>query len=248
MGAMRLVTIPFSHFCEKARWALERAGLSFVEDASLPLLHWRASYGAGGGRTVPVLVTDDDDVIPDSTDILRFADARGARLDTDNADVAALEERFDVELGPHTRRLAYYHLLPNGRALLRAVSAAVPSWQNAVVRFSFPVARTLMKRGMRIDADTAKRSRDKIDKVFAHVDDLLRFRPFIAGDAFTAADLTFAALSAPILYPAEQPHSLSVSELPPGLAEVQRALSSTKAGQHALRLYREQRRVVASRN
>jgi len=25
----RLLTIPISHFCEKARWALERAGLVF---------------------------------------------------------------------------------------------------------------------------------------------------------------------------------------------------------------------------
>ena len=29
--AARLVTIPISHFCEKARWALDRAGVDYVE-------------------------------------------------------------------------------------------------------------------------------------------------------------------------------------------------------------------------
>jgi glutathione S-transferase len=244
---MRLVTIPFSHFCEKARWALERAGLAFVEDASLPMLHWRASFGAGGGRTVPVLVTDDAGVLADSTDILRYADARGADLSTSDAAIAALEDRFDVELGPHSRRLAYFHLLPDGAALLRSVAAAVPPWQSAVVRVSFPFARAAMKRSMRITHDSAKRSRAKVEKLFSEVDDLLRDHAFIAGDRFTAADLTFAALAAPLLYPEEQPHTLRVSELPPGLVDVQRQLSSTRAGAHALRVYREERRAVRGR-
>ncbi len=28
----RLLTIPISHYCEKARWALDRAGLDYVEE------------------------------------------------------------------------------------------------------------------------------------------------------------------------------------------------------------------------
>ena len=30
----RLITIAFSHYCEKARWALDRAGIVFEEDTS----------------------------------------------------------------------------------------------------------------------------------------------------------------------------------------------------------------------
>jgi glutathione S-transferase len=29
---LRLVTIPISHYCEKARWSLERAGLEYREE------------------------------------------------------------------------------------------------------------------------------------------------------------------------------------------------------------------------
>jgi hypothetical protein len=46
----RLVTIPISHFCEKARWALDRAG---VDDVQQPICSWctcsRPDARAGGG-------------------------------------------------------------------------------------------------------------------------------------------------------------------------------------------------------
>ena len=77
MAPPRLITIPFSHFCEKARWALDRADLAYVEDGHLPLFHAPSARRAGGRTSVPVLVTDAGPVI-DSTDILRWADARGA--------------------------------------------------------------------------------------------------------------------------------------------------------------------------
>src|SRR5207245_725283 len=61
--AARLVTIPISHFCEKARWALDRAGVEYVEHPHLQLVHVVAARLAGGGRTVPVLVTDEGEVL-----------------------------------------------------------------------------------------------------------------------------------------------------------------------------------------
>src|SRR5689334_24896004 len=76
MGA-RLVTIPISHFCEKARWALDRAGVQYAEERHLQLLHVVFSRRAGGHGTVPVLVTEDGAVMADSSDILRWCDARG---------------------------------------------------------------------------------------------------------------------------------------------------------------------------
>ncbi len=70
----RLVTIPISHFCEKARWALDRAGVEYVEQPHLQLVHVIAARSVGGGRTVPVFVTEAGEVLPDSTAILRWAD------------------------------------------------------------------------------------------------------------------------------------------------------------------------------
>ncbi|MEO6575733.1 MAG: glutathione S-transferase N-terminal domain-containing protein, partial [Polyangiaceae bacterium] len=53
----RLVTIPFSHYCEKARWAADHLRAPYVEEAYIPGGHLRA-VSKEGGRTVPILVTD----------------------------------------------------------------------------------------------------------------------------------------------------------------------------------------------
>src|SRR5262249_52617975 len=38
-AAMELITIRFSHYNEKARWALDRFGVVYTERAHLPLIH-----------------------------------------------------------------------------------------------------------------------------------------------------------------------------------------------------------------
>ena len=73
--APRLITIPISHYCEKARWALERAGIPYREEPHLQAIHWAHVWRAGRGRTAPVLVTDDGP-LTESSDILRWVDAR----------------------------------------------------------------------------------------------------------------------------------------------------------------------------
>src|SRR5262249_47218372 len=112
-----LITIPISHYCEKARWALDRAGIRYREQAHLQVIHWLAVRRAGGGRTAPVLVLDQR-VLADSAEIVDEADASAPpdrRLfpgDPDGAaEVRALQRDFDLNLGPHGRRWMYNELL-----------------------------------------------------------------------------------------------------------------------------------------
>ena len=53
MPKPRLITIGPSHYCEKARWALERAGIEYVEHAHAPILHYAATLVLRGQRTTP---------------------------------------------------------------------------------------------------------------------------------------------------------------------------------------------------
>ncbi|AUX44819.1 glutathione S-transferase [Sorangium cellulosum] len=255
----RLITIPFSHYCEKARWALDRAGVPYREETYPPLGHAVPALRAGGGRTVPVLVTRAG-ALGDSTDILRYADefvpAEHALFfrepDPRRDDVASLEERFDRELGPATRRVVYHHLLPDealsytllARSFPTPEGAAAPFWlRRGAFRAYFPAVRALMNRAMRIDAASAERSRGRIRAVFDAVNERLRDgRPFLAGDRFSAADLTFASLAAPALLPEGYPVPLPVpGDLPAALRALVEALRAEPAGAFALRLYREQR-------
>jgi glutathione S-transferase len=232
----RLVTVPFSHFCEKARWALERAHISFTEDGHLPMLHWWATRRAGGGRTVPVLVTGER-LLDDSTDIVAWAH----RDAPDPPDALALEDDFDRQLGPATRRWAYAQLLPN-RDAVRSLAGAVPRWESATLRVVRPLAFAMMRRGMNITPEGVARSLTKIEDTFARVGALLADgRRYLTGDRFTVADLTFASLAAPALAPAEHPYMHGVDLFPAeARAQIDR-WRDTPAGQFGLRMYAEER-------
>src|SRR5437763_2872305 len=121
----RLVTIPISHFCEKARWALDRAGVGYVEQRHLQLIHVAAARLAGGRNTVPVFVTGTGQVLADSSDILLWADTQlepQRRLYPDGdvgAQARELEAWLDERLGPDGRLWMYHETLPAVRELRR---------------------------------------------------------------------------------------------------------------------------------
>jgi glutathione S-transferase len=248
---LRLITIRFSHFCDKARWALDRAGLAYREEPHVPLLAWRATFANGGKRTVPVLVTPDG-TLSDSTDILHWVDSQGLAPPlfpdgVEGDEVAALEEELDERLGPASRRVAYFHVLPQTKMMRRMLPGSAPRWEGRLASATMPLMTRALKRGLRIDEAGAARSREVLDEVFASVSDRLSSgRRYLIGDRFTAADLTFAALAAPVLLPPAYVDVLGVYEVPDSMTALVEYLRSTPAGQLGMRLYAEERSKVAS--
>ena len=79
-----------------------------------------------------------------------------------------------------------------------------------------------------------------------HVAELLSDgRPYLCGERFTAADLTFAALCAPVLMPPGYGVPLPQPEiLAEDTARLVRRAREHPAGAHALRMYAEHRRAA----
>jgi len=245
-----LVTIPLSHFCEKARWGLDRAQISYKEQRHAPGFHAFAVRRAGGKRITPILVTSDG-VIGDSTDILIWANDRAAKgcelYPEDSAarkGVLALEERFDEDLGPHVRRAIYFDLLPLPKLTIPLWTHGVPRHERILLPLIYWPLRKIMRSSMRIDAAGATRSFDRLMRVMNDVSNILADgRKYLTGDRFGAADITFAALAAPAVCPPEYPVPLPrLEDLPAGAAAVIRKVQDTPAAAFCLRMYREERR------
>jgi glutathione S-transferase len=248
-SSYRLITIPPSHYCEKARWALDYLGVPYREEGHPPLLHWWAVARAGGHRTTPVLVAGDT-VLSDSTDILQYLDTtyvegwrpypRDSQL---RVEAEEMEELFDTRLGPHTRRIAYYHLLQHKDLFLESVLSGVGRGESFVFRALRPAICGLMRRGMRITPESADRSLERVRTVFATVDELIDSgRAFLVGDRFSAADLTFAALAAPVLLPRNYSSPLpSLDRVPAEMLAQIEEFRTMPAGMFAMRIYRDHR-------
>ena len=111
----RLITIAISHYCEKARWALDYLEIDYVESAHAPPFH-RQYTSCHGGSSVPVLVTENK-AFTDSKDILHYLDSISDHQKLYPADlglrsrVETWEKLFDEKLGIATRTVGYYYAL-----------------------------------------------------------------------------------------------------------------------------------------
>jgi glutathione S-transferase len=248
MSSRTLVTISISHYCEKARWALDRAGIAYVERRHLPGMHRFVVRRAGGGVTVPMLVCEDG-VLPDSPRIVAWADGHlpvQRRLIPDDPAVAqeaqALAADFDDRLGRHSRRWIYFNL--HGRRDLAApLTDGVPAWQRDTFRLTYAPIAFIIDKHFNITPESAARSERITREVFDEVGERLADgRRHLTGDRFSTADLTFAALAAPLVMPPEYGVALPpVEALPEPMAATIRELRAHPAGEHALRMFREER-------
>jgi glutathione S-transferase len=250
-----LITIPISHFCEKARWALDRSGISYVERPHLQVFHWAAVRRAGGGKTAPVLVRGDR-VLADSAEIVEEASAEAPperRLFPDDpgaaAEVRDLQRDFDTNLGPHGRRWMYHGLRERRDLAIDYGCTGVPAWQRRALPLVYPVAIRVINRVLEITPSTAAQSGAEVHRIFDEVGERLGDgRPYLCGERFTAADLTFSALAASVLMPPEYGVPLpQPEELPEPMATTVRELRTHPAGAHAMAMFRNERRLAAPR-
>lgn len=246
----RLVTIPISHYCEKARWALDRAGIAFREEPHIQFAHIVAARRAGGGRTVPVLVTEDGTAIGESAAILRWTDARVAperRLHPAGeagAEAARIEAWLDTGLGPDGRLWMYHGTLPVVRDMEPWALAGTPRWERRAFRSLQRLIDPAIRRYLGVDDAEAVAALARVDDVFDAVAAMLGDgRPFLTGERFTAADLAFGALSASVLMPAGYGSPLPpLASVPASMQDDVLRLRAHPAGRFAARLYAEERR------
>lgn len=251
--AHRLITIPISHFCEKARWALERAGIPYRETRHVQGIHMLAAKRAGGGLTVPVLVTTSGEVLAESEQIIAFADRElpeERRLIPSDPqlrrEVLETSRWLDRGLGPEGRRLMYVRMLHQRTLMLEVNNQGVPAWEARFLAATWPLSTRAVKLRLGIGSDAAEVSQRRVEEAFDEIARRLEVGGgYLCGSRFTAADLTFAALSAAVLVPPQYGVTLpQPATLPAEMAQLIEGFRAHPAGQRALALFAEHRRTV----
>src|SRR5262249_32602984 len=121
---MKLYQFPFSHYCEKARWALEYKRVPYQPVNLLPGLHLKAVRRVASNTSLPVLL-DEESAVQDSSAIITYLDARFPTPSLTPADPAAArealewEDYLDEQIGVTLRLWFYYHALADRERALR---------------------------------------------------------------------------------------------------------------------------------
>lgn len=248
---MRLLTIPFSHYNERARWALCHHGVAVRERRVLPGLHLlavrattRAEHqlpdATSSPYSTPVLVTDAGEILASSTEIVRWVDQRASSPDRRLIDPAhedaidAIERRAHDVLGPATRAIAYYFLSRDPATFTELVDRNVGLGQRLFFRATR--RRILGHVSKRFDEAKLEEATETLRGELAWLGDRLGDDAYYVGGRFGAADLTVAALLAPVILPVANYGAF----LPPGAGAwtaLCEEVRESAAGRHALRMF-----------
>jgi glutathione S-transferase len=212
-GLPVLWQITFSHYNEKARWALDYKGIAHRRHSLAPGTHARHAKRLWGGRTTPFLELDGH-FIGDTTEIiaelerLRPEPALYPADDAQRRRALELEEHFDTELGPYIRGAVFDAMLPRRDALVPISAQQLGIGTRVANHLIYPVSKRVIRKQL-VDAIGGPQvCRTKTVNALDRLEAELEGRDYLVGDRFTVADLTAAALFSPLVAPAEFPYQL----------------------------------------
>jgi glutathione S-transferase len=160
---------------------------------------------------LPVLEIDGR-AIGDSTNIIAALEERWPEPPlypedpVDRRRALELEDLFDEQLGPAARLLFTAHVLPDPPLMLGAFVPDLRGAQRLLARLTYPATRRRVVRWFGIDDDSVAAAYQAIAQVGERIRAERAAGEYLVGDRFSVADLTAAALVAPLVAPAQFPY------------------------------------------
>ncbi|MFK7801328.1 MAG: glutathione S-transferase N-terminal domain-containing protein [Anaerolineae bacterium] len=198
-----LYIFAISHFCEKARWALDYLQIDHQLVYLPPGPHaiWAKRSGLASS-TLPILKIKDR-LIQGSDQIIDWAESvtgseQSLTPEAYRDECLQLEKRLDKISGVHTRRMFYSEALVEHSADVRKIfTHNLSAPKRLFVSAIWPLIRQSMIKSMDLGRAQAGESKVVLAGELAWLDDMLADgRRFLVGDSLSRADITASGLYA----------------------------------------------------
>lgn len=222
-----LYVFAISHYCEKARWALDYLNIDYKVKMIAPGVHIKLAKKFGLDQTsVPILKVGKQ-AIQGSAAIISWAEKHTKSVKSLTPTEAQphldkVEKRLDDIIGVHVRRYYYSETLLNCPETVRPLFLrGIPLIHKFVIRQKWPMITALMIKRMDLGAVQRLESRDIVDTELLWLDGLLaNDKTFLFGNSLSRADITAASLLAPLVSPEHHPTYAGLTLPPHTQAEV----------------------------
>ena len=203
---LKLYQFPISHYCEKARWALELKELPYRKVNLLPGPHAKKAKKIAGNSKLPIL-QHDKRIIQGSSEIITYLDKNFSRRSLTPEDpeeqklAEAWESYADREIGPQVRLLSYHTLLDHRDIVIPMMTQDCPWYSAMMMKAAYPKLSIAMRNLMKINDESVEEARQQLSVALDNIAETLGDKEFLVGETFTRADLSVAALLAPLIMP-----------------------------------------------
>jgi glutathione S-transferase len=197
---MQLIQIPWSHNCVKVRRTLELKEVPF-EILNIEPMDRETVRRVSGQGLVPVLV-DGSRAISDSTEILLYLESaypEPALLPSDpeaRAECLLLEDWADAAFMALTRRIVYWNLVETPDAI---EALFFPAARGTTRRIRGAEARRVLRDRFHLSERQNEQDEPEVRRLARLAVDRLGGRTYLVGDSLTLADVTLAAMTAPLV-------------------------------------------------
>jgi len=207
---MSLLEFPHSHYCEKARWALDFKGIPYQPIAILPGFHIHTVRKYAPDTSVPVLITSKE-AIQGSGDIIDYLERiqpSPSLTPTDPDEARAsqeIETTMEDRLGENIRRILYSTLLAYPGFIRYCFTHPLPRIKPLTFSLIYPLLRKIIHQVYVVSPAMVERSKREFAIAMQEIDNLLGQNQYLVDNQFSRADLCTASMLSLLAMPEEHP-------------------------------------------
>ncbi len=207
---MKLLEFPHSHYCEKARWALDYKGIPFQPVPILPGFHIITVRRYAPDTSVPVLLSDDR-VVQGSSEIIDYLEKNYPSRpltpgDRDQRQACLeIEHAMDARLGESIRCILYDRLLAYPDFIRYCFTHPMPELKQFIFSLVYPVLRYRIHRTYVGSVAQVEQARRDLDAAMGEMAKRLEGQQYLVGAEFSRADLSVASMLSLLVMPPEHP-------------------------------------------